>query len=150
MNVSNILEYLLFVSLLNGCVCNQFPATWKSVYVKEHDFQNVALCEVIDILREDSLSALEESGLCGYSIILDKDVSQAKSISDVDVLSHDTQLQERYVSLHIQSQPLAEAFKFLGEELGLDVYYKNGVVFLTEKQTISRNLNSKQEQEKRK
>ena len=42
------------------------------------------------------------------------------------------------VSLHIPSLPLADAYKFLGEELGFDVYYENGIIFLKEKKKVSR------------
>ncbi len=130
--------FLLLVPLLNGCAYNQFPDTWKSIYVKDHDFHNVALCDVIDTLRKDSLSALDKAGLSGYSVILDMDTSRAQSISESDVFSDDMPFHDRHVSLHIPPLPLADAYKFLGKELGFDVYYENGIIFLKGKKRLSR------------
>ena len=130
--------FLLLVSLLHGCAYNQFPDAWRSVYVKDHDFHNAALCDVIDALRKDSLPALDKAGLNGYSVILDMDTSHVQSISENDVFSDDMPFHDRHVSLHIPSLPLADAYKFLGKELGFDVYYENGIIFLKEKKRLSR------------
>lgn len=130
--------FLLLVSLLHGCAYNQFPDTWKSVYVNEYDFHDAPLCDVIDALRKDSLPALDKAGLSGYSVILDMDTSHAQSISESDVFSDDMTFHDRHVSLHIPPLPLADAYKFLGEELGFDVYYENGIIFLKEKKKVSR------------
>lgn len=138
MRKTKFLGFLLLVSLLNGCAYNQFPDTWKSIYVKDHDFHNVALCDVIGALREDTLPALDKVGLSGYSVILNMDVSQSQPISEEALLSHDMPFHDRTVSLHIHPQPLADAFKLLGEEIGFDVYYEKGIVFLKEKTRVSR------------
>ena len=138
MNARRSFGFLLLVSLLNGCAYNQFPDTWKSVYVNDHVFHNMALCDVIDALRKDSLPALDQAGLSGYSVILDMDVSRAQSISESDVFSDDMPFHDRNVSLHIPPLPLADAYKFLGEELGFDVYYENGIIFLKENKKVSR------------
>ena len=130
--------FLLLVSLLHGCAYNQFPDTWKSVYVNDHVFHNMALCDVIDALRKDSLPALDKAGLNGYSVILDMDTSHVQSISENDVFFFFFSFHDRHVSLHIPPLPLADAYKFLGEELGFDVYYENGIIFLKEKKKVSR------------
>ena len=134
-----IMKFLFVICLLNGCAYDQFPVAWKNIYVKDHDFHDVTLCDVIDAIREDSLPALEHAGLYGYSVILNMDVSQEEAILEEEVFSPvPPLLTERRFSLHLLSQPLAEAFKLLGQELGLDVYYENGIVFLKEKPKVYR------------
>ena len=129
-----IMNLIFLLCLVSGCAYDHFPATWKNIYVKDHDFHNVTVCDVIDAFREDSLPALEYAGLHGYSVILNMDVSQEIRISDEGISSHDhSLLPESRFSLSISSLPLGEAFKFLGQARGLEVEYKKGIVFLKER-----------------
>ncbi len=120
MNTKKIIKVLLMTSMLSGCAYHRFPPTWQNVYIKEHRFSNVTLCDVIDAIREDTIPALENAGVNGYSIVL-------------QMTPKEPLLSEQRFSMNISPQPLGTAFILLGEKFGLEVNYENGVVFLKEK-----------------